>query len=238
MKLALWVPAILLWAGGPARAHRLDEYLQGTIVSIEKDRIDVQITLTPGVAVFHAVIGEIDANGDGLISGSEQRAYAGRVLEDLTLAIDGQLLRPRLVSLRFPAVEEIKAGAGEIQIEFDASLPLGGANRKLTIENHHQNRISAYQVNCLVPRDPAIRILAQNRNYSQSSYQLDYEQTESAKPGTLAWLTGNLFQVGVIALLLVGGFRLAGNLWRRAHLADFRSRTVLLPARIGSEPPE
>ena len=33
-----------------------------------------------------------------------------------------------------------------------------------------------YLVNCLAPRDPSIRLVAQNRNYSQSIYQLDYVQ--------------------------------------------------------------
>ena len=53
-------------------------------------------------------------------------------------------------------------------------LPRGGPNRRLIFENHHESRIAAYLVNCLVPRDPDIRITAQNRNYQQSFYQLDY----------------------------------------------------------------
>ena len=31
-------------------------------------------------------------------------------------------------------------------------------------------------MNCLVPEDPEIRVTAQNRNYEQSVYQLDYMQ--------------------------------------------------------------
>src|SRR5580692_6856402 len=52
MKRTLSAAAILLLTAALARAHRLDEYLQGAIVSVEKYRVDVQITLTPGVAVF------------------------------------------------------------------------------------------------------------------------------------------------------------------------------------------
>ena len=85
-------------------------------------------------------------------------------------------LRPRLVSVEFPAVEDMKEGLGEIQIEFSADLPRGGPNRRLIFENHHQSRIAAYLVNCLVPRDRDIRIVAQNRNEQQSFYQLDYVQ--------------------------------------------------------------
>ena len=49
-------------------------------------------------------------------------------------------------------------------------------NRRLIFENHHQSRIAAYLVNCLVPHDRDIRFVAQNRNQQQSFYQLDYVQ--------------------------------------------------------------
>jgi len=112
-----------------------------------------------------------------------------------------------LVSMQFPAIEEMKAGRGEIQIEFAAGLPSGGPHRKLTFENHHQSRIAAYQVNCLVPRDPDIRIVAQNRNYSQSLYELDYVQS-----GVGSGWTGDGAWLGAVALLLLTRFVF---LWRR-----------------------
>jgi hypothetical protein len=80
-------------------------------------------------------------------------------------AIGGHQLQLRLVSMEFPAVEQMKEGLGEIRIEFAADVPRGSANRRLIFENHHQSGIAAYLVNCLVPRDPDIRVSAQNRNY-------------------------------------------------------------------------
>src|SRR5947207_281933 len=168
--------AILLSIGTPATAHRLDEYLQGTLISVEQNGVHAQIRLTPGVAVFPIVLAIIDTNADGVISGSEQRVYAERVLRDLSVTVDGDRLRPSLVSMKFPATDEMKEGRGEIQLEFSADLPRNGPNRRLIFENHHQSRISAYLVNCLAPLDPDIRLLAQNRNESQSHYQLDYVQ--------------------------------------------------------------
>ena len=71
---------ILLLIAIPAFAHRLDEYLQGTIISIEKDRVNAQITLTPGVAVVPTLLAELDTNGDGVISTAEQSAGIRRLL--------------------------------------------------------------------------------------------------------------------------------------------------------------
>jgi hypothetical protein len=70
----------------------------------------------------------------------------------------------------------MREGLGEIKIEFAADLPPGSSNRKIVFENHHQPRISAYLVNCLVPRDRDIQVVAQNRNGTQSFYRLDYLQ--------------------------------------------------------------
>jgi hypothetical protein len=173
MKRTLFIAA-LLPAALPVFAHRLDEYLQGTLISVSKQRIEVQLTLTPGVAVFPELIAQIDTDANGTLSDAEQHAYAQDVLRDLALAVDGRPLKPRLLSMQFAALEEMREGRGSIRLNFDARLPAGGAARKFTLENHHQSRIAAYQVNCLAPSDPDIRIVAQHRNYQQSSYELDF----------------------------------------------------------------
>ena len=217
MKRQLAAAAILVLAVTPALAHRLDEYLQGALLSVEKSSLQAQLTLTPGCGrILPIVIADIDTDEDGTISETEQRAYAGHVLRDLSLAIDGHRLTPELSRMRFPAIEEMKEGRGEIQIEFHAGLPPGGRTRRLTFENHHESRIAAYQVNSLVPRDPDIQIVKQNRNYLQSFYQLDYAQA-GARFRTLsaALWSGDGTWLGLVALFLLARF---ACLWRRRAL--------------------
>ena len=205
--------AVFLSLGAPASAHRLDEYLQATLISVEKNRVQAQIRLIPGVAVFPIVLASIDTDADGVISETEQRAYAKRVLRDLSLTIDGEWLRPRLVSTRFPPIQEMKEGSGEIQIEFDANLPGRGASRKLIFKNHHLSGIAAYLVNCLVPRDPDIQVITQNRNYQQSFYQLEYVQARvPSDPLSFGWWSADRGSLGIVALCLL--VRLALLLWR------------------------
>jgi hypothetical protein len=96
--------------------------------------------------------------GDGVISQTERRAYAEQVLRDVSLKVDGRILRPQLVSVEFPTAEEMKEGLGEIQIAFSAYPPRSGPNRRLIFENRHQRGIAAYLVNRLVPRDRDIRV--------------------------------------------------------------------------------
>jgi hypothetical protein len=158
----------------PAFAHRLDEYLQATIFSLEPGEVDATIRLVPGVAVFSKVIAGVDTDGDGAISTAEQQAYAQRVLNDLSLSVDGERLTLHLVSESFPSIDEMKQGVGEIQIRFTASLPSGSGHRRLIFENHHESGIAVYLVNCLVPQSKELEIAAQKRNESQSLYQLDF----------------------------------------------------------------
>ena len=194
--------AILLWAATSASAHRLDEYLQATKLRVEKDRIQAQLSLSPGVAVFPTVIAEIDTDGDGEISAAEQRAYAERVLRDLSLTMDGKSLRLRLVSTNFADLEELKQGRGDIQVEFIADVPRSGGPRKIIYENHHHAPIAAYLANCLVPRDPDLRITTQKRNYQQSLYELNY--TQAGTPQEPLW-------VGTAALLLLARLALVSR---------------------------
>ena len=170
----LTVAAILLSVATPAFAHRLDEYLQATLISIERDRIHAQIRLAPGVAVFPVVFAGIDTNADGVLSADEQRKYAERVLCDLSLTIDGSRIPLTLAAWRYASSQDLEEGLGDIRIDFEALVPSGSGSRWLTFENRHHRRISVYLVNLLVPRDHDINIAAQSRSDDQSYFRLDY----------------------------------------------------------------
>ncbi len=203
--------ALLAWLAVPALAHRLDEYLQATLISVEPDRLQASMRLVPGVAVSAFVIASIDTNGDGILSDAERRAYAGRVLNDLSLSIDGHHLQPRLISVDASGTGEMKDGMGELRIEFSADLPRGnGPAHRLVFENRHQSPIAAYLVNCLVPRDKTIQIAAQNRNQNQSYYQLDYVQASAGSgPRPSLALPALLLCAGFVVLLRVRASRAA-----------------------------
>lgn len=221
--------AMYLLLGAPVSAHRLDEYLQAAIISVEKDHVQISLRLAPGVAVSRLVISSIDTNGNGSISGSEEQSYAERVIRDVSLSVDGHILTPHLISVNYPQIEEMKEGLGEIKMELTADLPSGGAMRKLIFENHHQSAISAYMVNCLVPGDKHIHITAQNRNENQSVYQLSYAQAGPLAPQSLSWIAGtiaSMFRLGIhhiaegtdhllflLALLLPAPLLALGSRW-------------------------
>ncbi len=174
--------------------------------------------LIPGILVSPSVIAAIDSNGDGAFSENEKRAYAQRVLGDLSITLDGKSVQPVLLSWIIPEPQHLQDGLGEIHIEYaieyTADWPSAGRNRSLILTNHHLTGTSVYLMNVLVPQDRGIQILAQKRNEQQSLYELDYQQTgaidarakQAATPRTpwgnvRTWLNGiqfaSLFHLGM-----------------------------------------
>jgi hypothetical protein len=179
-KIAAAIAACVLLSGATAFAHRIDEYLQATILSLETNRVQASMRLIPGILVSPSVVASIDSNGDSVFSESEERAYAQRVLGDLSITIDGKSVQPKLVSWSFPQPAQMRDGLGEIHIEYATDLPSGGRNRSLILANHHLSRTSVYLMNVLASQDRDVRILAQKRNEQQSLYELDYQQMAAA----------------------------------------------------------
>ena len=78
------------------QAHNLDEYLQAARLSLVRDRIALELDLTPGVAVAPGIIAIIDRDADAAISSEEARAYAQTVMSDVRLSLDGHAIGVRL----------------------------------------------------------------------------------------------------------------------------------------------
>src|SRR4051794_5543454 len=119
-----------------------------------------------------------------------------------------------------------------MKIGFAANLMPGGSNRKITLENHHQRRISAYLVNCLVPRDQHLQIVAQNRNVDQSFYELEFVQSGGHSD---VWASQWLSKLGA-SVDHLGGFPSMFRLGMR-HIAEGTDHllfllVLLLPAPL------
>lgn len=165
----------LLLLATHAWAHRLDEYLLATRVSVATNRVDLSIELTPGVAVADQVLAVIDQNGDGRVSHEEEAAYAHRVLKDVQIALDEKELVLSVVETSFPALHEMKAGTGILRIRTTAAIgPLSAGKHALSLTNAHLPAISVYLVNALMPRDRAIQVTKQTRDELQKNYRLEF----------------------------------------------------------------
>jgi hypothetical protein len=195
--------ATLILCASPAVAHRIDEYLQAATLLVSSGRLQLELRLAPGSEIARKVLESIDLNRDGVLSGAEQRSYALRVMRDLYVTLDSKPIVLSLTSVRYDRVAALVDGTGEIQLAFAGDLPSIGEARKLVLENRHRPEMSVYLANSLVPDDPAIRIVKQERNYSQSTYTLEYAQRAVTSAASTS--TG----LSLFWLLAIGGFVIA-----------------------------
>jgi hypothetical protein len=176
----------------PAGAHRVDEYLQATRLSIDMERVDLEIDLTAGVAMASAVFAWIDTNRDGEISDAEGEAYARQMLRSVVLKVDGWPAPIQLVESSFPQFRDMSLGVGTIRLRATAKVPATGAGRhQVSFLNTHRPERSVYLVNALVPANPRIQLGDQRRDIAQHGLALDYTVVADAPwARTFALLAG------------------------------------------------
>jgi hypothetical protein len=196
MRLAFVLACLVLPL--PVEAHRLDEYLQTTRVSVERDHIDLELDLTAGADVASAVFALIDTNRDGRISPAEGEAYAKLVLTSIVCSADEQPLPLTLVDRRFPELNEMKLGTGVIRLRGSATLPAPAATGRHHIyyRNAHKPEIGAYLVNALIPADNRIAIAQQQRDYAQHELTIEYEVRPDPLRSSLWWLLAAVAMAG------------------------------------------
>jgi hypothetical protein len=174
-KALFVIASALLLGGATLSAHRLDEYLQAARIAVAPSRIDVELDLTPGVAIANDIITSIDRDGDGQLSADEQRAYAGQVLSETRLAIDDRPLRLELRGSIFPAIDAIRRGEGTIQLRAGAEVGgLADGVHHLGFRHADGHFNSVYLANALVPESDSIAIKAQRRDANQRTLTIDF----------------------------------------------------------------
>ena len=195
---------VLLFVAGtavPARAHRLDEYLQATRIGFERERLQVEINLTPGANIASQIASLIDTNADGVISQVEGAAYVRRVLDAVSLSIDGRRVALRIDGHEIPGPEAMAAGMGIIRIRGSVTIATGAGRHHVAYSNSHLPQTSVYLVNALVPSDPRVVIGTPQRDRMQRALDLDFDVQEDPALARAAWVMVALTMLGALASL-------------------------------------
>lgn len=131
------LPALLALLLGHAGAHPLDEIVQGAYLSLAPGKVLLELDLSPGPLVVGKVLAALDPNGDGKVTAAEARAYAGKVLSQSTLTVDGKALPWRLDEIQVPAYGNLKTAGDTIKIYATAARPDRAGAHTLTYLNRY-----------------------------------------------------------------------------------------------------
>jgi len=195
-----------------AAAHRLDEYLQATLIGVTPDGIDLDIHLTPGVAMLPVWMAVIDQDRDGRISPAEERAYVGRVVREVELRVDGMPAPLSVIESRFPPLAAMREGLGTISIKLRSAR----SGHELRFENRHLPQVSVYLVNCLAAPSDGLVVRRQARDQAQRLIEFEYSFAARAAPEPqAAWVALGPFWPAAIGMLLLA--RMALLLYRAKH---------------------
>jgi hypothetical protein len=219
---ALVALAIVAVTTAAASAHRRDEYLQASRVAIDPERVEIEIDLTPGIAIADVVIADIDRDGDSAIAPAESEAYVQRLVSAVTLDVDGAPLRLEAVEHAVPAADGMRRGEAAIRVRARAVMPtLAAGVHRLRYRNAHRPDISVYLANALAPASDRIAIGAQRRDAEQRDvtieYVLDADRAARIRSGVHVALAG----IAVLAALVC---------WRRFGMV-LHARSSIRAAR-------
>ncbi len=192
-------------------AHRLDEYLQATLIGVTRNHVELEVSLTPGVAVLPAVMARIDKDADGWVSPEEEQAYVREVVRDVELRVDGNDVPLQMIGSEFPSLQAMREGLGTIRLNLRAAYSgheLTG--HELRFENRHMPGVSVYLVNCLASRDTSFWAGSPERDEAQRSIRFRYSFA-----ATNEWPASGAFWMAEIGILSSG--RLAWRLAKRGR---------------------
>ncbi len=189
---------IVLWQ--PVSAHRRDEYLQAARIAVDPSRLELQLDLTPGIAIADAVLSEIDRDGSGAVDAREASNYAALVQREITVEVDGRPVAMRLVEQRFPSIVAMVRGEGAIQLRFAAELPhLSGGIHRVFYRSDHRPDKAAYLANALAPADTRVALISQRRDADQREITIQYTLAGDRQPPLSWWLVAGL--AGITAMV-------------------------------------
>jgi len=188
--------AVLAFTPAAASPHVLDQFLQASRIECRADGIDIELDLTPGIALAPAVFFSVNTDRDGRISSTEGRAYSARVLSDLALDLDGRRVPLELVASVYPSFDEMRAGIGTIHLRATARVRLPSGVHHLRYSNGHRSDVGVYLVNAVQPSTAGIALSPPRRDPRQRTFELDVTvdagpMTASALPWEIVrWLPG------------------------------------------------
>ena len=169
------IVGLCLWLALTAQAHRLDELLQATLISVGPATVGLEISLTPGIEIARGVISRMDTNRDGVISTAEARDFTAEVLQFVAVTLDGRKLTIEQNETSVSPPGELRAGVGVVRISAMARLgSVPDGEHRLAFENRYLEGGSAYLVNALTPASSAVEILRQDRDERQTTFRLAY----------------------------------------------------------------
>lgn len=211
---------VILIGSTRASAHRLDEYLQASRLSVEPDRIVLELDLTAGVSVADGIAASIDTDGNDHISAAESVTYSRAVVADLSLEVNKAPVALTVTSVEAPTIADMKHGVGIMRVVASGDLRgVDGRGLRIRYRNDHRADVGVFLVNAMAPGSTTLTLASQDRDRHQREIRLDYN-VSPVWPTQVGWL--------FFAFLLLSSF-----FWLRQSSTRSNRVAGIAPALLG-----
>jgi len=164
---------------GVAAAHPVDELVQGAYLTLKPGSVGLELDLTPGSEVAARVIGDIDANGDGALTGTEATDFARRVLDSSILTVNATALEWELDDVQIPSLVDLSGAGGIVRIYATAQRLDAEGTHELAYRNQYEPVKSEPTANIFLQNDDwTYKVISQQRGDAGQSLSVSY----SAQP--------------------------------------------------------
>ena len=163
--------------------------LQAARIGVAADRVELELSLTPGIAVADAVIGGIDRDRDGVLSAEEQRHYAALVMAATELRIDGRIVNMAGERRRTRCRPSYATAIDRSSFDRPPRSPrCHPALTRSPSPTAIASDISVYLANALKPDSERIVIASQRRDPAQRTLAIDFTNDGNRFAALPAWL--------------------------------------------------
>jgi hypothetical protein len=190
-----------------ALAHPADKVVQAAYLTLAPGGLRLELDLTPGELVANQFLGFLDQNTDGQIGDGEISVFAERVIQDLSVRVNGQVAALHLESKTVPDPAGLRTGGQQVTLIFAASLPdVTGENNlefrnTLEFQNNFAPIRNAYLANVFV-QSGEVKVLEQKRDATQQDFRVRYNLEPRAPRIDWVWFPAILVPSALIALWL------------------------------------
>lgn len=169
----------LALVAGPAVAHPIDEVVQGAYLTLAPGEVRLELDLMPGVEVAAPVVAALDANGDGVLTAAEARAFGEMVLGETALTLDGEAVAWTLEEVTLSSLPALVSGNDVLKIT--ATVPRLDAEgaHELAFENRYDPARSRVMANVFLRPGEGwtYRVTSQERDARGQALTVRYEAT-------------------------------------------------------------
>ncbi len=188
---------LLGWLLPFAAAHPMDSLNQAAYITLQPQKVSIELDFTPGELVAAQFVQEFDGKSLNL---ETLQKFTQKLLKREHFRLDEKEIDLKLefAQSQIPDLALLKSGGAQLQLLLIGDLPNVSGKHQFVFENKYQPVKSAYAANVFV-ESKDVQIIQQSRDSNLQVFRVDFQAPQNSN---FAWWWV-VIAVGLIAVVLL-----------------------------------